>query len=709
MLPGRQVCQQRPCEIVALSGGAERRLPVVGTVPPCDGAETVDGVQRRQFLLARPLDAGVTHRRGRVLAGCAAARRHGDGDRGLDGEHIVVPVGAALLAAEVEYPYLVAHPAHVRAHPQKGVAVEITRRGDEADDARTGGGVVLEDLPQRPAPEIDIEIVKVLQPDAVARSAHRGQKVVEDGAGAVPPPHPRTGAVAIVGPCGFVAVVGRVAEAYDDGDRALDAQRLAALFGDGLKEERRLRRVGVGAFQRVGEKDAGAVGGQGSAPVGESAADAQLAHRIGAGKELEPVKVLRQHRRLSRHRPRALIGLDPTQSVFDDAQQIGPGAGGRVEGDDIGVGEAHRFAHPSGEQRVDQAHLGADHLNRRVVDPGVLAEFGVVIRQKVLVEVEPGVALSGERDRRDGRDHAQQQVERGGERRTGAGVGKDLQGARQQAVLRGQRRLCAFEGKGVRPLAAPQQQGEGHGLGVGIGELRIRGVGEQELPPVPCQHGQRRGAVAQRIGDIVAQHPAQRSQHPGKLLEIEFAPAVQRQHRLPQKEIAQQPRKSPRVLRRNGLRAVGGHIAGEADETDALAAAIQRPFAAVAVKDVGEAGETPELLAVAPAEPPRVRTDPRSLELDMAGKRAVAQNRVVGTTETVGQPRLARAHDRPPPQGRRLRHQILERRAQPVLRRTRRKTRPLRRNRSRKTPQRPPEPDTPVHRRTTAPIRRKRT
>ena len=595
-------------------------------------------------------------------------------------------MGAALLAAEVEYPYLVAHPAHMRAHPQKGVAVEITRRGDEADDAGAGRGVVLEDLPQRPAPEIDIEVVEVLQPDAVARSGDGGQKVVENGAGAVPPAHPRAGAVAIVGPCGLVAVVGRVAEADDDGNRALDAQRLAALFGDGLKEERRLRRVGVGAFQGVGEIDAGAVGGQGGAPVGERAADAQLAHRIGAGKELEAVEVLRQRRRLSRHGAGALLGLDPSQSVFDDAQQIGPGAGGRVEGDDVRVGKAQRPAQPPAQQRVDQAHLGADHLDRRVIDAGVLAEFGVVIRQKVLVEVKPGVARPGERDRRNGRDHAQQQVERGGEFRARARVGENLQGARQQAVLRSQRRLGAFERQRVGALAASQQQGESDGLGVGVGELRIRGVGEQKLPPVPRQHGERRGVVAQRIGDIVAQHPAQRRQHPGEALEVEFAPAVQRQNRLPQKKIAQQRRKSPRVLRSDRLRAVGGHIAGEADKTDALAAAIQRPFAAVAVKNVGEARKTPELCAVATAQPTRIRADARRLELDMAGKRAVAQNRIIGTTQTVGQPRLARANNRPPPQRRRRRHQVLERRAKPILRRPRRKNRTLRRNRSRKNP-----------------------
>ena len=81
----------------------------------------------------------------------------------------------------------------------------------------------------------------------------------------------------------------------------------------GLEEERRLRRVGVGVFQGVGEIDMGAVGGQGGAAVDERAAHTQLAHRVGAGKELEAVEVPGQCRRLSGDGAGALFRLDAAQ------------------------------------------------------------------------------------------------------------------------------------------------------------------------------------------------------------------------------------------------------------------------------------------------------------------------------------------------------------------------------------------------------------
>ena len=187
---------------------------------------------------------------------------------------------------------------------------------------------------------------------------------------------------------------------------------------------------------------------------------------------------------------------------------------------------------------------------------------------------------------------------------------------------------------------------------------------------------------AQGVGHIVAQHPAQRRQHRREALEVDLAVAVERRDRFPKEEIAQQPHEGARILRGNRLRAIGGDIAGEADEAGALAAAIQRPFVAVAVEDVGNARKTPELLAVASAEPPRVRADARRLELDITGESPVAQNGIVGAAEAVGQRRLARADDIRGEQRRGVGHQVLEGRAQPILRRAGRKTGPLGRHRS---------------------------
>ena len=73
----------------------------------------------------------------------------------------------ASLAAEVENPNLVALPTDMFAHPREGIAVEVARCADEADDAGAFGGVLLKNLPQCPAPEIDVEVIEVLDVDAV--------------------------------------------------------------------------------------------------------------------------------------------------------------------------------------------------------------------------------------------------------------------------------------------------------------------------------------------------------------------------------------------------------------------------------------------------------------------------------------------------------------------------------------------------------------
>ena len=132
-----------------------------------DIGETVYAVKRSEFLLARALNAGVTdpgrfgllpltrfrslvekrriRRRGFFLLRLVRAQRHGNSHRRLDIEYILALASATPLAAEIEYPYLVAKPAHMFAHPAESNAVEITRCTDETDHARTV--LVLENLP----------------------------------------------------------------------------------------------------------------------------------------------------------------------------------------------------------------------------------------------------------------------------------------------------------------------------------------------------------------------------------------------------------------------------------------------------------------------------------------------------------------------------------------------------------------------------------
>ena len=507
MLPRHQVGQQRPREVLARARGAERGLPFVRAVLPIHFFEAVEGVEGGEFLLARAVDACVVHvRRGAVVR---LVRAHGNGNRdgGLNGEDVVAFVRAVAFAAQVENPEIVANAPNVFAHAPKSVAVEIARRGDEADDTRAVGRVVLEHLPQCPTPEIDVEIVEVLEADAVAGVLGRLEEVFQDGeflascqpgfrglpcasracfvrtpdVQRVAEPHPAAvpGQIVLGIPVhGVVSVVGRVAQADENGGVFLDFEVLATLVGNGAEKAPELRRLGVRALQGIGQIHACRAGGRRS-PVAQGAADAQLAHRVRADHHLEAVQIACQFRGLSGDGSRALFGFDAAQSVFDDAEEIRADAGGGIERDDAGVGETERFVQATDEQVVHQADLRADDLDRGVVGAGILAQFGIVGGQKVFVEVEPRVLRSGERGGLHDGDDAQQQVERRGHVRAGFAIGQNSQGARQQAVLCSERVMGAVERERVGPLAAAQQQGEGDRLGVGVGELRVRGVGEQ--------------------------------------------------------------------------------------------------------------------------------------------------------------------------------------------------------------------------------------
>ena len=355
--------------------------------------------------------------------------------------------------------------------------------------------------------------------------------------------------------------------------------------------------------------------------------------------------------------------------MLDDPKEVGPGARRRIEGDDIGAGEAEWPSQPVDKHVVDQTHLRAHHLHRRVVRPRVLAQLRVVGGEEVFVEVQPRIARPGQQDGRHHGHHPQQQIERSGHLRARPGVGQHLQGAGQQVVLCGQRGHRTVEGERVGSLATPQQQGEGHGLGVGVGELRVRRVREQKLPPVSGKLHQRRPGVRQRIGHVAAQHPAQRRQQRREAREVDPPLAVQRQDRLPGQEVAQQRLHGTGIFGPDRLPSVAGHVSREAnDSSGPLAPAIECPLVPVGVEQVGDGRETPELRPVAAFEAGRVRARAGSFELDVPGQQSVTVDGVIGTPETVGQGRFARTDDALAPRRRHRLHQMLEGTAKLVLR-----------------------------------------
>ncbi len=232
-------------------------------------------------------------------------------------------------------------------------------------------------------------------------------------------------------------------------------------------------------------------------------------------------------------------------------------------------------------------------------------------------------------------------------------------------MLHCESRLRAVERERIGPLASAEQQGECDRLCVGVGELRVRGVRKQELTPIPGQQDEGRGVVPQRVGDVVAQHPAQRRQQPGEALEVDPPPTVEREDRLPREKIAQQPLDGERVLLRHCLSPVLRDVAGQADPVaDPPAATIQRPLVSITVNEIRNRREPFELAFISSFESTPVGARTRSLEFDMAGEDSTFVDREIRAAQAAGKARLAGADDLEADRVGDARHQGLERRAQ---------------------------------------------
>src|SRR5439155_6367645 len=141
--------------------------------------------------------------------------------------------GSATPAAEVEDPELVEQLPHVPAHTGKARTAQVRRRCDETDDPLAG--LALEDLPQRPAPEVDIQVVEVL--DVNRRGV--ASKVFENPAlVVVAVPHPAAKPFhAFLSRLDHLPEVGRIPDAGEDWRLALDAPRPLILLGKLLVEQ----------------------------------------------------------------------------------------------------------------------------------------------------------------------------------------------------------------------------------------------------------------------------------------------------------------------------------------------------------------------------------------------------------------------------------------------------------------------------------------
>src|SRR6266851_1908720 len=109
------------------------------------------------------------------------ARGHDDADRLLDTlEDAGVDLWLVAFGGAVDDPDVVAGAAEVVAHLLESEAAEEASGGDVADDTGVVLWVLVEYLPGRPAPEVDVEVVEVFAMNADAPLG-RGHPCFERG------------------------------------------------------------------------------------------------------------------------------------------------------------------------------------------------------------------------------------------------------------------------------------------------------------------------------------------------------------------------------------------------------------------------------------------------------------------------------------------------------------------------------------------------
>src|SRR5690606_33028610 len=103
-----------------------------------------------------------------------------DGDERLDREDVLGPASAQVVPFEIQDPDAVAKSAHPLAHAGEARSAQVGTGADEGDDARVV--VLLEHLPQGPAPEVDVVVVEVLEVPPQTAGAGGFQEVLQQSA-----------------------------------------------------------------------------------------------------------------------------------------------------------------------------------------------------------------------------------------------------------------------------------------------------------------------------------------------------------------------------------------------------------------------------------------------------------------------------------------------------------------------------------------------
>ena len=620
-LPWKQVGHQRPTEIGAAGERQQRRGPVRRAFLPRQIREALHLTQPLQLGRLRTLDAGIAHIGRRLRSRFGVANPDGDGDWGLNGEHVIGLPRAQIVAFQVNHPQVIERPAQQLAHSGKARPGQIRRGGDETDDARPA--LTLEHLPQRPAPEVDVIVVEILGVQSQAERVQRRDEIPQN-------PRPLPMRVAVANPAAlaglphipgvqYLPVIGWIAQTHQHRRVRLHFLCPPVFLAQRLVDQRQVpRRRGVGRLQGVGQINVRAVRRQRPAFRQHPLAQPQMRHRIRSHQNLERMEIARPDRRCLRPHSRPLGRRHPRQAMIQRGEDISAGAGGGVERDHFRINKGKLRVEAGFQQFGDQRHLRPHDRNRRVVDAAILAHLRVVDRQKIFVEIKPRIAarpLPRQRRRVHRPNHPFQHLDRRGDFRPRLLVGQDFQRLGQQAMLRAQGLGRLRRRQGCRARPAGQQQRIGQGLRVGIGELGVVGVGKQIMPPVHRQRRQTGFRILHRRQHFSPQQPAERGQR--------FRQSARRRRsgRLPEQEIPQQVKHRRRVVLLDRRRAVHGHIAGQPDQPpDPFAAPVQCPLIAIGIEQVRQVAELLPLRPILRLEFGRVRALARRFQFHIPGQ-----------------------------------------------------------------------------------------
>ena len=430
-------------------------------------------------------------------------------------------LGLVALGRAVHNPDLIASFAQILPHALEAGAAEEARHGDEGHDtAATAFGLagnVLEHLACRPAPEVDVQIAKVLGMGSQVPGGQRlpvvQRRVLTAFArGTFYPPALALGLV----------FVRRIADHHGNGLLALHPVGGLALVADRGGEARKGAAVVFGIAQRVGDVHARGHLRQSACQGQHLGQHPQLRHGERAQLKFEGDQAPQCRLHGGWHRAWAFVFAHALGQMAQHTQQEGARARGRVgHGHAVG-GQATRQRKARSAQRfVDQRDHRPDDFRRRVVRASLLAQVVVVDLREVFVEVQPGVGLALAQSRPVHRiQHPLQRAER---RVQGAAgllvVGQQLQ---RRADERG--RVLQALGHLVqigadRDATRPRhQQPEGDRLGVAIRELLVAGLGEEQSAPILGQRCQCFGLAFQRLDHLVAQQATEACGHLSELL-----------------------------------------------------------------------------------------------------------------------------------------------------------------------------------------------